>query len=846
MKKLNLFLSLLFISVIAHAQMTSYSYSSSVGTYTAISSGIAINSIESDDFLSLTIPIGFSFNYCGSNYTKFRANSNGWISFDTSISPSATVQKANDLTASGMRPVIAPLWDDLDGTNGEASYKVTGTTPNQILTVEWKNWEWNASATGAVVSFQLKLYETSNNIEFIYKPESTNVNSGSASVGITDTTIGSGSFLSLSSLSNTALVSKTVETTGINAKPVSGQTFLFSRCNANVTVFGATCANSPTVSINVGSGSPSGGTDSYYVNGFPQTSFDPSALGQGSHTVMSTYAGVGCNDTNRQTIIVDTVTSIQFLMPSSICSNRDTIVLNGTPSGGVYSGQGVLPGTDNFFPRLFTIPSSTIITYVFTNSLNCSDSIATNFQVDTISKSSVSVSNFICENTTSFNLTTGAPAGGSYFGANVVTSNYVPGLAGNDTVYYEYQVSNGCSDTSFAAVTVNSSPVVNFGNIRRLCANASSISLNTATPLGGTYSGPGVSGTNYTPSVAGVDSIKYAITSSNNCADSAMQFITVDSVTKTTLSGIGPFCDNSSSLALSGGLPAMGVYSGNGVSGMNYSPIQAGRGFDTLYYSYTNGFACMDSSFVIVTVNSSPTVTYSSNLEFCENDMEQNLTGAVPLNGIYKGLGVNSSNGKFSPKIAGAGSHRITYVLTNGNNCSDSASVLAKVIENPVFSFGADIEICGDESKELDPGVDSVNYVWSTGQTSRKITVQESKVFSVTVTDTASGCKFSDEIRVEYDAICVSIDEDLKETTSISYFPNPTNGLLNMKVEGLQAQNVKLFIFNMTGAEVFSSEIEIHDLIQETSIDLSGLEKGNYLIRMVTNSGSVVHRITKY
>ncbi|MFQ3327065.1 MAG: flagellar capping protein FliD [Salibacteraceae bacterium] len=156
------------------------------------------------------------------------------------------------------------------------------------------------------------------------------------------------------------------------------------------------------------------------------------------------------------------------------------------------------------------------------------------------------------------------------------------------------------------------------------------------------------------------------------------------------------------------------------------------------------------------------------------------------------------------------------------------------------------MEICGDESKELDPGIDSVSYIWNTGQTTRKITVKESKVFSITVTDTASGCASFDEVRVEYDAICVSIDEDLKETTLISYFPNPTNGLLNMKVEGLQAQNVKLFIFNMTGAEVFSSEIEIHDLIQETSIDLSGLEKGNYLIRMVTNSGSVVHRITKY
>ena len=90
-----------------------------------------------------------------------------------------------------------------------------------------------------------------------------------------------------------------------------------------------------------------------------------------------------------------------------------------------------------------------------------------------------------------------------------------------------------------------------------------------------------------------------------------------------------------------------------------------------------------------------------------------------------------------------------------------------------------------------------------TGQTTRKITVKESKVFSITVTDTASGCASFDEVRVEYDAICVSIDEDLKETVSITYFPNPTNGALNLKLEGLQAQNVELIVFDMTGAQIF-------------------------------------------
>ena len=847
MKNLKILSTLMLICTASFGQMTSYSYTSSSGTFAAVTGGTDINSIEANDQISLVLPIGFSFNYCGINYTKFRANSNGWISLDTTITPSVSDQRTNNLSGNtSLGPVLAPLWDDLDGTTGTASYTTTGSSPNRILTVEWKNWEWNFQATSATVSFQLKLYEGTNNVEFVYRPESGSVVSGTASVGIKDTSAGSGNFISLSALANTATASKTIETTSINAKPISGQTFLFTRCNANIDQVGALCANSAPIFSNSGSGLPSGGSSAFFVNGTAQSSFDPTTLSIGNHTLMFTYATSSCTDTNKQVIRVDSVTQIQFSMPSSICSNIDTFQLNGSPIGGNYNGQGVLAGSNNLLPSSFTNPSVEIITYSFTNAFNCSDSISMFYQIDTISKSTVSVSNVLCDNTPSFNLTGGTPAGGNYFGSNVSNSMYTGGVIGADTVYYNYQASNGCADTSYAAITINSSPGLNFTDIGRFCENSGSITLNTASPSGGVYSGPGVVGTTYTPSVPGTDTIKYVILHSNSCSDSAFQYVNIDSVTATSLAGMGPFCDNATAIALNTGLPIGGVYSGNGVNGINYSPSQAGVGFDTLSYTFTNGLLCKDSSFVLVRVNPSPTVSYSGDLEFCLNDMEQQLTGAVPLNGKYNGVGVNSTSGRFDPKAAGAGTHSITYVLTNGNNCSDSASVIAQVIENPVFSLGEDIEICGDESTELDPGIDSVNYIWSSGETSRKIMVKESKVFSVTVTDTVSGCKSSDEIRVEYDAICVSINEDLKESTSISYFPNPTNGMLMLKLEGLQVQNIELLVLDMTGAEVFSTVIEIHDLNQEAPIDLSELESGNYLIRMRTNSGAVVHKITKY
>ena len=231
MKKITFWFIAFMLSWQLKAQITSYGFSNYLGTFTENSSSATLlPSVRVDTGISTNQPIGFNFVYNGVTYTQFKMSSNGFITLNSTGGSALTT---NDLSAANAatRPIIAPLWDDLDGatpTNSQASYELSGVAPNRVLTVEWKNWEWNYSSSTAVISFQVKLYETSNEIEFVYRPESTAVVSGSASIGInSETGSGAGSYLNVTSVTNPA-ISSTTSVTNINTKPVSGQIYKFS------------------------------------------------------------------------------------------------------------------------------------------------------------------------------------------------------------------------------------------------------------------------------------------------------------------------------------------------------------------------------------------------------------------------------------------------------------------------------------------------------------------------------------------------------------------------------------------------------------------------------------------
>ena len=198
-------------------------------------------------------------------------------------------------------------------------------------------------------------------------------------------------------------------------------------------------------------------------------------------------------------------------------------------------------------------------------------------------------------------LDNGAPIGGATNASYDITS------AGN----YSLVVSNGiCVDTTAGiAVTVASLPTVSFGTLGAThCDNDADATITGGSPATGTYSGTGISGSDFSPSTAGAGTptLYYSYTDTNGCTGVDSMVVTVFAAPSVSFSNLADACENDAAFALSGATPAGGTYSGTGVSGGSFDPTTAGLGTHTITYDYTDGNGCSDQGTATITVNAQP------------------------------------------------------------------------------------------------------------------------------------------------------------------------------------------------------------------------------------------------
>ena len=249
------------------SSQVNYTFTASSGTYTPLAGGTRVTLVSAgvtdasvtDEGFANNVPIGFTLNYNGVNYTAVHINTNGFLALGTPFVTPGNGYYLNNLAAGptiqpSARPIIAPLWDDLDiDTTGgnNITYSTSGTAPNRVFTVQYSNVRWDYSSAPPVLSFQVMLYETTNVVLFIYRQEAGPVvnTSGGASIGITAAGTGSGNFISLSNAGTTPTASTTVSTNNITTKPATGQVYTFTPASCfapanlqatNVTATGAT------------------------------------------------------------------------------------------------------------------------------------------------------------------------------------------------------------------------------------------------------------------------------------------------------------------------------------------------------------------------------------------------------------------------------------------------------------------------------------------------------------------------------------------------------------------------------------------------------------------------------
>ena len=221
---------LFFNAFPVHAQKIDvYDFQAFTSPYQTLSDATPIIPANIDDSLSLPIDIGFSFTFGRQTYTQFQVSSNGFLRLGSTSTHSGF---GNDLAATELGPLLAPLWDDLrTGNEGSIRFALTGLAPQRILTVEFFMMHWDFQSDSANASFQVHLYETSDDIAFVYgRMGPTNNTSGGASIGLGNGLDGNSDFLSVTPASFPTASGRKANNEIASAQWLTeGTTYLFSK-----------------------------------------------------------------------------------------------------------------------------------------------------------------------------------------------------------------------------------------------------------------------------------------------------------------------------------------------------------------------------------------------------------------------------------------------------------------------------------------------------------------------------------------------------------------------------------------------------------------------------------------
>ena len=509
--------------------------------------------------------------------------------------------------------------------------------------------------------------------------------------------------------------------------------------------------------------SPLAGTLSGSGINATDNTFDPAQAGVGTFEVCLNYTdgGTGCNSELCKNITVtasvgkiaglDTITHL-YCYDDPI-ENLSIIGTVGSVLNPVFSGPGITDGgnaTATFDPRLAG-PGVHDIIFKYNNSLNVNFTFTETITVDSVGPVSIfGLSPSYCVDTdtvTMVALTFGGgtntfsfsgPALGLDAPANGPVAQLIPTqIPASPTPYdvtFTYTKANGCVSDTTVQIVVNSLPVVDF-DLRASYNEDEFIDyLNPSpNPLGlaggnGSFSitgGLGIFNSFFfaprdVPNPGNYD-LTYTYTDTNSCTNSILKSTNVDTASAfiQNLPSSGIYCyDETVSIIYAtainsngapGTITGKGVVTDSlpgGIDSVYYSPMKAGAGYDTIRYSYTDGFAPFSIK-EIVFIDSVGKVSFQ-NLDsaYCSNDAADVLVPLDPSTGVGVGTfmgspGLIQVNGDdiFRPDNALIGVDTITYVFERqgAKNCRVDTFQVVIVNDIPNPSFTVKQSFCDNE-----------------------------------------------------------------------------------------------------------------------------------------------------
>jgi hypothetical protein len=614
------------------------------------------------------------------------------------------------------------------------------------------------------------------------------------------------------------------------------------------------CAGTPIAL----SGSPAGGTFSLPN---PYT-------GLVSTTYTYTYTnGNGCTKTSAAANV--TVNPLPVVTAVNVSGCAGTLIsLSGSPAGGVFSQ-----------PNPYNGPSTTY-NYTYTNGFGCTNSSSpANITVNPLPVvTAANVSG--CEGT--LIPLSGSPAGGTFSQPN-------PYPGANSTTYtYTYTNGNGCTNTSTAAnVTVNALPSVSFtGLATSYPVSASAVTL-TGSPSGGNFSGPGISGNTFTPSVAGVGGpyvISYAYTDGNSCSNTTSQTTTVVNCTVpstpssiSTIGGTAKVCP--------GDIKSYKVTNVATVTSYIWTPptggtITSGQGTNQITVSYGATFVASGPLTVIANnacgASLARSLTITRNTPATPSAITGQISGlcgqtSVPYSvTLVAGITYNWSFSVANANIAtGQGTNAVTanylpgYVsgaiqVSASNACGTSANRTLTVKTTPAIptSITGSTSVCANQfgvPYSTSPVASATTYTWNvpTGARINDGTVT-STTTSLVTTATAVTVNFATtagNVRVlatnacgnsSYKTLAVAFNcrenEIEMNDMQLGLYPVPAHEKLNIQFNANVESKYSIQLINLLGKIVLVSSGTSVVGENQNAIDLTNLVPGIYFLEVINGN----------
>jgi hypothetical protein len=220
----------------------------------------------------------------------------------------------------------------------------------------------------------------------------------------------------------------------------------------------------------------------------------------GNYTFTYTYGTGTCLVTDQVTLTVNALPVVGAGNDVSYCVDAGIQTMVGSPSGGIWSGNGITNGSSGIFDPSLAGSGSTgslihtiVYSYVDGNSCENSDTVLVTVNGLPV----VNAGNDINECNQPISVTlSGSPVGGTWSGSGITLGGvYTPNGVGNTSLVYSYtDPSTSCTNTDMLLAIVVAPPVIDAGNDASVCEDTASVTM-VANQSGGTWSGNGIDAT---------------------------------------------------------------------------------------------------------------------------------------------------------------------------------------------------------------------------------------------------------------------------------------------------------------------------------------------------------------